>query len=228
MKHHLTIAPAFAALVPHYTMGMIEAKVVNSSYDFEFQREIDRAKGAVALSCKLDDVKRIPAIYYTREAYKRLGKDPNRYRPAAEQLRRRLLKGLGLYTINTLVDFGNLVSLETGFSIGVFDAPRVLPEVLIRRGAAEDIFEGIGRGTLNVDGLPLFVDANGPFASPTSDSERTKVHNATSEALIFINNYIPSEKGGTELLEDAISLTCRLMEHYLKASDIEIAYFSTK
>ncbi len=32
--------------------------------------------------------------------------------------------------------------------------------------------EAIGKGVINVEGLPVFVDAKGPFGSSTSDSQR--------------------------------------------------------
>ena len=60
------------------------------------------------------------------QAYKRLGKDPNRYRPSAEALRRRILRGLPLYKIDTLVDIVNLVSIRSGYSIGGFDADKIV------------------------------------------------------------------------------------------------------
>lgn len=83
----------------------------------------------------------------TREAYKRCGKDPGRYRPSAEALRRRLMRGIPLYQIDTLVDLINLVSLRTGHSIGGFDADKIQGNRLeLGIGKAEEPFEGIGRG----------------------------------------------------------------------------------
>lgn len=72
----------------------------------------------------MEDIKHQPVIFATREAYKRCGKDPGRYRPSAEALRRRLMRGIPLYQIDTLVDLINLVSLRTGHSIGGFDADK--------------------------------------------------------------------------------------------------------
>ncbi len=225
MIHTLIIDPDFRSLLPNYKMSMIEAEVVNGPYNFELQREIDQTKGMIATNCRIDEIKEIPAIKYTREAYKKLGKDPNRYRPAAEQLRRRILKGIGLYTINALVDMGNLVSLETGFSIGVFDAEKVSNQILIRRGKKEDLFEGIGRGILNVEGLPLYVDEIGPFATPTSDSERSKVLTQTKKTLIFINNFIPQDNEAIRTMSEAEERTFFLLRHFLSAKNVEITRY---
>lgn len=226
MPRTLTIAHAFAETIPHFRMAMLHAKVKNSPYSLPLQQQIERTIGEILLKYRMEDIKKIPSVYYTREAYKRLGKDPNRYRPAGEQLLRRLLSGKGLYTINALVDLGNLISLHTGYSIGVFDAPSVEGNVTLRRGEAEDPFEGIGRGVLNVDGLPLYVDEKGPFATPTSDSERTKVRMTTSETLIFINSYLPKEEGAEEKLAEVAEYTQSLLTEYLSATEVQCAFFS--
>lgn len=226
MKHSLTIDPNFSALLPQFRMAMIEAKVSNSPLNIPLQRSMQHAEGDIVLKYKLEEIKSIPAVFYTRQAYKTLGKDPNRYRPAAEQLLRRLISGKGLYTISALVDLGNLVSMVTGYSIGVFHAPAVGEKIFLRRGEISDDFEGIGRGQLNIEGLPLYLDEQGPFATPTSDSERTKVRMNTSETLLFVNSYIPKEEKAIEQLQEAVDYTKELLLNFLDASDIEVEYIS--
>ena len=48
----------------------------------------------------------------TKNAYRTLGKDPNRYRPAAESLMRRIANGKGLYQISNVVDVLNYISIK--------------------------------------------------------------------------------------------------------------------
>lgn len=225
IPHTLTFSTQFAETIPHFRMAMLEVKVKNSPYCMELQRAIEQSIGELVLQYRLEDIKSIPAIYHTREAYKLLGKDPNRYRPAGEQLLRRIVSGKGLYSINALVDMGNLISIKTGYSLGIFHAPAVGREVLLRRGEAEDTFEGIGRGRLNVEGLPLYVDEVGPFANPTSDSERTKVRLNTTEALIFINSYLPTKEGAEEKLYQAVEYTEELLRRFLAASELTSSYY---
>ena len=228
MTHHLTIDPHFATLVPHFAMAMVEAQVVNTPYSIELQREIDREVAHIALTQTMESIKQMESIHFTRNAYKILGKDPNRYRPAAEQLSRRIVNKKGLYTINAIVDLGNLLSLITGFSMGLFDAPSVGRDVVMRVGTNADQFEGIGRGELNVEGLPLYCDKQGPFANPTSDSERTKVKNNTSELLLFINSFTPSEQNAKEALIEATELTISMLKRFLNAKEIVSQYHSAK
>lgn len=221
MAREIRIETSFAEILPDFTVAVLEADITNKLVDMSLQRELNRTIGIVALSGGVDKIKDLETIASTREAYKRLGKDPNRYRPAAEQLRRRILKGLGLYTINQLVDIGNLVSLETGFSIGVFDADKVGQHILLRQGKAEDDFEGIGRGPLNVENLPLYVDENAPFATPTSDAEHTKVTLSTKRTLVFINSYLPKKEENMILLSEALDMLKELLVKHVEARNIE-------
>ncbi len=221
MTREILIEHSFAELFPEFTLLVLEAEVSNGLVDAVLQKELDRAIGSIALSGDVDKIKEITTIASTRDAYKRLGKDPNRYRPAAEQLRRRIVKGLGLYTINQLVDLGNLLSLETGFSIGVFDANKVCGNIVLRRGNAKDPFEGIGRGELNVENLPLYVDEIAPFATPTSDSERTKVELTTQKVLIFINSYLPQNSENTAFLEGVVERSKDLLIRFAQAKKVE-------
>lgn len=166
MPHTLTFSTQFAETIPHFRMAMLEVKVKNSPYCMELQRAIEQSIGELVLQYRLEDIKSIPAIYHTREAYKLLGKDPNRYRPAGEQLLRRIVSGKGLYSINALVDMGNLISIKTGYSLGIFHASAVGREVLLRRGEAEDLFEGIGRGRLNVEDFLYMLMKSAPLQIP--------------------------------------------------------------
>lgn len=82
-------------------------------------------ENTIRSSGKLEDINKFLPIQATRQAYKRLGKDPNRYRPSAEALRRRIFRDLPLYKIDTLVDIINLLSIQSGYSIGGFDAAKI-------------------------------------------------------------------------------------------------------
>ena len=135
----------------------------------------------------------------------------------AEALRRRLLKGMKLYQIDTLVDLINLVSLRTGYSIGGFDADKIVGTTLtLGIGRANEPFEGIGRGVLNIEGLPVYRDELGGIGTPTSDNERTKMGLETTHILAVINGY-----SGNEGLQEAAEMTLRLLERYASATEGE-------
>ena len=160
-------------------------------------------------------------IAATREAYKRCGKDPGRYRPSAEALRRRLMRGIPLYQIDTLVDLINLVSLRTGHSIGGFDADKIQGNHLeLGIGKAKEPFEGIGRGILNIEGLPVYRDSFGGIGTPTSDHERTKMDVGTTHILAIVNGY-----NGKEGLKEAAEMIQSLLRDYAGSDGGELIYF---
>ena len=126
----------------------------------------------------------VPGAADARTLYKALGLDPTKTRPSNEALLRRALKGETLYRINTLVDALNLVSLREQLPFGLYDLDQVQPPVLLRKGATGEGYEGIRKGTVNVEARPVLVDAAGPFGNPSSDSLRTSITLATRGALV--------------------------------------------
>lgn len=134
-------------------------------------------------------------IQATRKVYRLCGKDPSRYRPAAEALIRRILQDKPLYQINTLVDLINLASIAYGYSIGGFDADQFKGDTLtLGIGREGEPYEGIGRGAINIAGLPVYRDALGGVGTPTSDHERTKITLSTTHLVVLINGYDGSEE----------------------------------
>lgn len=142
----------------------------------------------------LEDVLNIPLIKEARDGYKKMGKDPSRYRLACESLLRRLVKGNGLYRINNIVDAGNILSIETKRAVAVLDYEKIVGNVIVRIGKESDEYYGIGRGLLNISNIPIYEDDIGPFGSTTSDTERTMVTNNTKKILLMIICFGPSMK----------------------------------
>ena len=187
----IELAPDFAAAGVEVGLGWIVAEVVVLPGDAALNRAL--AAGVTAAAARLEGARAqdLPAVAATRQAYRALGKDPARYRPAAEALLRRVAQGKGLFRVNNVVEVNNLLSLETGFSIGTYDAARLTPPVVFRRGRKGEVYEGIGRGSLNLEGLPVFADATGPFGSPTSDSARSMVTRETTQILMVVIGLAP-------------------------------------
>ncbi len=207
---------------PDLKVVAIEARVKNSDTSPELWSLIERTAHDIREVAELSDINKRPAIKATREAYKRLGKEPNRYRPSAEALCRRAVKGMELYRINTLVDLINLISMQSGYSIGGFDIDKIDGEVLrLGAGKENEPFEGIGRGELNIEHLPVYRDSIGGIGTPTSDNERTKLDISTTRLLMCINIY------GEEMpVDDTVGLTVSLLEKFADASDIKVNYFN--
>lgn len=174
---------------PSMALGIIECRVRNSDHSAELWNEIQEITQQVRESLTFESIKDQPQIAATRSMYSACGKDPSRYRPSAEALMRRIVKGQDLYRINTLVDLINLVSLKTGYSIGGFDASLIEKPVVAGLGRAGELFNAIGRGILNIENLPVLRDAKGPIGTPTSDEERTSIRGGTDHLLMVFNAY---------------------------------------
>ena len=218
---HITVSEEIRSRCPEYRGAAVYAEVTNTPFSEGLWQEIEAFTQELRTTETTDSIKQQPVIAATREAYKRCGKDPSRYRPSAEALRRRLMRGLELYRIDTLVDLINLVSLRTGHSIGGFDADKIQGNCLeLGIGKADESFEGIGRGPLNIEGLPVYRDAMGGIGTPTSDHERTKMDVNTTHILAIINGY----NGETGLKESA-EMTQDLLIKYAGAQEVNICYY---
>lgn len=217
----ITVSKEIKEACPVFAGAAVYATVKNSTYNKGLWEEINVFTRELTLTTQLEDIKKHPVIAATREAYKRCGKDPGRYRPSAEALRRRLMRGIELYQIDTLVDLINLVSLRTGHSIGGFDADKIQGTHLeLGIGKVDEPFEGIGRGELNIGGLPVYRDAIGGIGTPTSDNERTKMGLETTHILAIVNGY-----NGTEGLKEAAEMIQDLLKKYGEADEVTITYF---
>lgn len=218
---NITVSEELKSCWPHYRGAAVYATVQNTLYSEGLWAEIAGFTDRLRATEDVDSIKRQTAIVATREAYKACGKDPSRYRPSAEALRRRLLRGLELYQIDTLVDLINLVSLRTGYSIGGFDADKIVGrDLCLGVGRHEEPFEGIGRGVLNIEYMPVVRDAVGGIGTPTSDHERTKMDVGTTHILAIINGY-----SGSEGLQEAAGMTVELLERYASATDCRMWMF---
>lgn len=179
----------------------VEAEVQNSEFSQMLWDEIHAFEEKARDQLSTESLKQLPSIAATRHVYKMCGKDPSRYRPASEQLIRRILQGKELYQIDTLVDLVNLASMTYGYSIGGFDADKFVGDTLtLGVGREGEPYEGIGRGMLNIAGLPVYRDAQGGIGTPTSDNERTKMTLSTRHLLVLINGYDGNE---THVVENA-------------------------
>lgn len=163
----------------------------------------------------LDNMKGQINIKTSRLAYKKLGKDPSRYRVSSEALIRRILQGKGLYKINNVVDTNNLISIETGYSCGSYDLKNIKGDIIFRIGEKGELYQGIGKDMVNIENLPVFSDEIGPYGSPTSDSIRAMVTDTSKEILTTIISF-----NGKDNLEVALETTKKYLIQYTSANII--------
>lgn len=218
---NIRVSDEIKAVCPAFKGIAVYATVKNSEYDAMLWDEINKFAEIWRYIYTTESLKQMWTILATREAYKRCGKDPSRYRPSGEALCRRILKGMDLQHVNTLVDLINQVSIATGFSIGGFDADKIQGDTLILGiGKKDEPYEGIGRGTLNIEGMPVYRDAAGGIGTPTSDHERTKISLETSHLLVIINGY-----SGEEGLPEAAEYVQGLLRKHADSDGGELIEF---
>lgn len=217
----IVIAEDFARAGIGVGLGCIEGAVAADPEEAGLDAAIAEATAKVEGRLEETRAQDLPAVAATRRAYKALGKDPARYRPAAEALLRRIAQKKGLYRAGPLVDSGNLVSLTTGLSIGTYDRDRLAPPVTFRRGQAGESYEGIGRGPLNLEGLPVFADEDGAFGSPTSDSARTSVGAATRRFLMILIGFAAADGEAALVEETDLERAASLLARHAGATGLE-------
>ncbi len=206
---------------PDFCGAAVYAKVKNTQFSEGLWKKINEFTVEYRKKYTVDSIKTMLPIQATRQAYKACGKDPSRYRPSSEALCRRILRDIPLYQIDTLVDLINLVSIATGYSIGGFDADKISGDTLILGiGKAGEPYEGIGRGELNIEGLPVYRDNIGGIGTPTSDNERTKMDIGTTHLLAIINGY-----SGAEGLKEAAGYMQSLLREFAGSDGGEVHYF---
>lgn len=176
------------SILPDLKLGCIYYESINTDLNYDLCQLVENETKKIS-DIDISKIKNIPQIASSREAYKKLGKEPSRYRLSAEALYRRIINQKNLYKINTAVDLINYLSIKTGYSIGGYDFEKIVGDIYLRKGRIEDIYHAIGRGIFNVENLPVFADDLGAFGSPTSDSERTSITLLTKKILMIVLNF---------------------------------------
>ncbi|MDD5838520.1 MAG: phenylalanine--tRNA ligase beta subunit-related protein [Bacteroidales bacterium] len=213
----LVVSDEIRAKAPALRVLQIEAEIENPDTPEALWAELEALAADVHGRYAMEMVNKRPAIAATRIAYKACGKEPNRYRPSSEALMRRMVKGLELYRTAAVIDLINLLSVACGHSIGGFDADRIDGDtVTLGIGREGEPYEAIGRGPLNIAGMPVWRDNTGGIGTPTSDNERTKLSPSTRRLLMIVNMY------GDELpVADIEALARRLLVTYASAKKIQ-------
>jgi len=183
----LTIDEALKRLCPHLHIAWVQGRAKVEASSPALIALLEERAAQIAAS-GLEPASN-PEIAATRAAYKALGKEPSRYRGSAEALARRVISGKGLYFVNNLVDVNNLISLETLLPLGSYDLGKIGNEVVFRVGKPGESYPGIGKDSINIADLPVFADDQGAFGSPTSDSQRSMITNATTAFAMAIISF---------------------------------------
>ncbi|AQQ52522.1 B3/B4 domain-containing protein [Planococcus lenghuensis] len=181
---NIAIAPELHETLPDFKAGIIQydhITVSDSPQMLKGRLRLFQEQLFFDLSDK--KVTDYPAIREWRSVFKALGADPNRYRPSAEALYRRIAKQNYLDPIHSAVDMNTFLSLQYGIPLGLYDADKIQGNVLLTTGTAADTYEGLNNRPNTLAGIPITKDQAGAFGSPFVDSKRTAVTEETVRAL---------------------------------------------
>jgi len=198
-------------------IGCIQATVTVKEFDEKLWEEICIVCNKIAEENSLEDVLKIEGIKAGRDAYRKLGQDPSRYRISSESLIRRVVKGNGLYKVNNIVDINNLISILSFCPVCTYDLDKIDSEISLNVGEEGDSYEGIGRGKINLSKIPVFSDKEGMFGSTTSDSIRAMVTENTKRLIMCIVSF-----NGGENLEQHMDHCKELLIKYAGGKDMEM------
>jgi DNA/RNA-binding domain of Phe-tRNA-synthetase-like protein len=212
----IIVSQEIETVCPLFVGACVEAEVENTPFSQGLWNEIDQLSQHYRETLTTETLKDMSGIAATRRVYRTCGKDPSRYRPASEALIRRVLQGKPLYQIDTLVDLINLASMAYGYSIGGFDASKFVGDTLtLGIGRESEPYEGIGRGFINIQGLPVYRDSLGGVGTPTNDNERTKIDLQTRHLLVLINGY----DGNRDQVEANARYILTLLSRYCQSNN---------
>lgn len=155
----------------------------------------------------------VPGIRGSRAAYKAFGRNPGRYRVSSEALIRRIRRGDELYHVNSVVDVNNMISVESGLSVGSYDLAHIHGAITLRKAENGEGYTGIGKEFLDMENMLVLADDEGIFGSTMSDSTRAMVTENTKDILVVIYCF-----------EDDIDLQTLLNnaeDEFLKFADVQ-------
>ena len=201
---------------PNVVLGLIEADVTVSDSCDELIKEMDICCDEEKDKIRLEELASCREIKDGREAYKSLGKSPSKYRLSSEALLRRVLQCKGLYRVNNIVDINNIISLKSKFPVGSYDLSNITAPVYLNRAEESATYKGIGKDYLNIEHLPVLVDEDGAFGSPTSDSQRAMITEKANRIVICIYSF-----SGRENLEEYLDEAENLMIKYANGCNFE-------
>jgi DNA/RNA-binding domain of Phe-tRNA-synthetase-like protein len=205
--------------LPGVKAGIVEAANVHvRSCDAPLATEIGDVCTHLRSLCSVDSLPHAEQIREVRKMFRAWGGDPSRYRPSSEALIRRVLKGEAFPRVSNIVDIANLCAIEMGWPYGCYDYGKLSGPIEIRRGKANEQYDGIGRPLFRLEDRPVFADAHGPFGSPVSDSRRTMVTGSTRELFAII---CAPASSCDSVLEEAISRLVKRLVLWCGANGVQ-------
>jgi DNA/RNA-binding domain of Phe-tRNA-synthetase-like protein len=190
----ITVSKDLLSHLPHVKIVDFLSEVKVEPLNEALTYAMDSRLGIIQSAFEVGQIASIDNIKWGRTVYRKLGKDPTKYRLSSEKLIRRVIKGEGIEHINNVVDLANWLSVELKAPIGVYDVNKIKGDIVMDYGRSGETYRCLAGYELNLEGLPLLRDDFGPFGSSTADSVRTAVDENTTQAILCIYLFNPEEE----------------------------------
>lgn len=140
-----TVAPAIFELFPNLCFGVVAADRVDNRGSDAAIADLLQAR-AMALFRDLEgkDVRLHPHVAVWREAFARMGLNPNKYPASIEALAKRVAKKPELPAINKVVDLVNAISVTHVLPMGAHDRDVLPGDIEVRLARPGDLFLPFG------------------------------------------------------------------------------------
>lgn len=190
-----SIDEAFAAIVPEAMIGIVIASDIDNRRGGEAAAaELASAVDAAASVIGDADLATHPAVAPWRDAYRRFGVKPSRYRSSIESLLRSARGGV-VRSINPLVDCYNAVSLRHLLPCGGEDLDAIRGDLRLTVAAGGEPFVPLGATEDDppTPGEIVYADDAGIVCRAWNwrEADRTKLTPATTRAILVIEALPP-------------------------------------
>jgi DNA/RNA-binding domain of Phe-tRNA-synthetase-like protein len=151
------------SLFPDYCRGVVFVTGLENPLAPEaLTRELRMEEEQVREKYAGMDLNDIPKLAAWRDAFRKTGIKPTKYRPSIDGLARRVIQGNPLPAINSLVDIGNLFSLRFMVPVGGHATDVLEDGMALRLADGSETFTAFGSDVVEhpEKGEIIFVDGN--------------------------------------------------------------------
>jgi DNA/RNA-binding domain of Phe-tRNA-synthetase-like protein len=186
------------------TVGAVVVRGVNNAGEkAEVMNLLREEEQTVRERVKREELGTHPKVVAWREAYRAFGAKPKEHLSSVENLYRRVLDGVDLRHINTLVDVYNYISLKYMLPVGGEDLEKVQGDIrLAFAGSNEPPVLLLGDKELKTpkEGEVIYRDDAGAVCRRFNwrEADRTKLTEETTQAVLVIEGLPPTTKSEVE------------------------------
>jgi DNA/RNA-binding domain of Phe-tRNA-synthetase-like protein len=213
-------APEIAERFPTVIGGIIIAEGMKNMPSPEALLKCYQAEQQIITQRGDGSLSEIPALAAWRQAFRKFGVEPTKYRSASESLIRRVVKKGDIPSINVLVDIGNLVSIRYALPIAVVDRRAIQGTITVHFADGSERYTPMGQD--ETDSIPagevVFTDeTNTVFARRWCwrQSAESAATLDTTDAVISIEAH---HAEGRQDVEKAVSDLVELFTEYAGGS----------